>query len=208
MRSCLCRLMRWWRRNGKQERSWKRGWRFWKGGIRRRGRGWRDLRARCKGLRGSGACWRREVECEQRAGNISTIRRSGRRLVRKGMKIYVKCRIAGARFRGRRAKGPSYSDAPEETGLSNYYPSQFRHQPPSAPTSLPTLALEIPDFELWITELWNDFLIEPTPYLVASAIIYFGFVLLLTQYYVAIWQLLCFLFQFVPWDDELASGYR
>jgi hypothetical protein len=51
--------------------------------------------------------------------------------------------------------------------------------------------------------LWNDFLIEPTPYLVASATIYLGFVLLLSQYYAAIWQLSCVLFQFFPWDDDL-----
>jgi hypothetical protein len=49
---------------------------------------------------------------------------------------------------------------------------------------------------------WNDFLVEPTPYLVTSATIYLGFVLLLSQYYAAIWRLSCFLLQFVPWDDD------
>lgn len=168
------------------------------------------MRARCSGLRGLEACWRRGVEYDYRAQNmtcVSTIRQSGRKLVRKGLRRYVKFRIAGVRFRGRRGKRPS-NRSEEETAISNYCSIQFRHQPPSPPTSLPTLALEIPDFELWIIELWNDFLIEPTPYLVASAIIYLGFVLLLAQYYGAIWQLSYFLFQFIPWDDDLALGFR
>lgn len=87
--------------------------------------------------------------------------------------------------------------------MIHYSPAHFRQNIPSPPAVLPGLTLEIPAFELWVLELWNDFLIEPTPYLVASATIYLGFVLLLSQYYAAIWQLSCFLFQFVPWDDDL-----
>jgi len=66
--------------------------------------------------------------------------------------------------------------------------------------------MEIPDFELWFSELWHDFLIEPTPYLVASAIAYLGFILLLSQYNAAIWRLSFFLLRFVPWDDDLGFG--
>merc|ERR1712098_811224 len=60
-----------------------------------------------------------------------------------------------------------------------YLPSQYRHNEIS-PTfgELPSITLEVPDFEPWINELWHDFLIEPTPYLVTSAISYLGFVLL------------------------------
>jgi hypothetical protein len=150
---------------------------------------------------------RREVECKERVIDmtcVDTIRRNGGRLVRKGIKRYVKARIAGVRFRKRRAKG--LYNPQEADDSANYHPTQFRYTSPLLTTELPTITLEIPDFELWITEFWNDFCIEPTPYLVASAIVYLGFVLLLTQYYVAIWRLSCFLLQFVPWDDELNLG--
>jgi hypothetical protein len=56
-------------------------------------------------------------------------------------------------------------------------------------------------------ELWCDFLIEPTPYLVASAMLYLGGVLILAQYYEAVWWIACFFFRFIPWDDELGLGY-
>jgi hypothetical protein len=89
--------------------------------------------------------------------------------------------------------------------VSNYYPTRFRHLPP--PDHLPILPLQTPDFELWINELWHDFLIEPTPYLVASAITYLGFILLVGQYWEVMWRVLCFVCGlFVPWDDE--SGFE
>jgi hypothetical protein len=163
------------------------------------------LKAQCRGSRGSGDCLRQEVECEDRVQNMTcvrTIHQGGGRLVRKGMRRYVKTRIAGVRFSGCRGKQPSHPNPSGELGIWNYCPANFRHNPPSTPPTLPSLALEISDFEFWITELWNDFLVEPTPYLVASATIYLGFVLLLSQYYGAIWRLSCFLFQFVPWDDD------
>lgn len=90
---------------------------------------------------------------------------------------------------------------------AEYFPSQFRHNEIlSTFDEPPSLTLEVPDFEPWINELWHDFLIEPTPYLVASAISYLGFVLLISQYYSTVWQLLCFLFRFVPWDEDLGLG--
>jgi hypothetical protein len=163
------------------------------------------LKAQCRGSRGSGDCLRQEVECEDRDQNMTCVRtlhRVGSRLLRKGMRRYVKSRIAGVRFPGRRGKRHPYQYPSEDPGISNYGPVNFRHNPPPTPPALPSLALEIPEIELWLIELWDDFLIEPTPYLVASATIYLGFVLLLSQYYAAIWQLSCFLFQFVPWDDD------
>ena len=72
---------------------------------------------------------------------------------------------------------------------------------------IPSLVLEMSNFELWINELWHDFLIEPTPYLVASAILYLGGVLLLAQYYEAVWRLCYFFFHFLPYDDELSLRY-
>ncbi|KAL2075607.1 hypothetical protein VTL71DRAFT_550 [Oculimacula yallundae] len=88
-----------------------------------------------------------------------------------------------------------------------YLPSEFRHNEAS-PTfdELPSITIEVPEFEPWILELWHDFLIEPTPYLVASAILYLGFVLLVSRYYSAVWQILCFFFRFVPWEEDLGFG--
>ena len=63
--------------------------------------------------------------------------------------------------------------------------------------------LETLDFEYWISELWQDFLIEPTPYVVASAITYLGFILLLVQYYTVMWQLFRFFVHFIPWDESV-----
>ena len=133
MRSYSCRPMRWWRRNAEPERSWKSGWRFWNAGIRRRERGWRDLRARCRGLRGSGDCLRHEAEQEDRIQNMTCVRticQGGRRLVRKGMRRYVKARIAAVRFPSRRAKG--LFSPPGGIGISDYSPVYFRHTPPPA----------------------------------------------------------------------------
>jgi hypothetical protein len=82
----------------------------------------------------------------------------------------------------------------------------FRHTPPVPPPTLRDLALTpemLPDVTIWVNELWNDFLLEPTPYIVASAIWYVGGVLLLVEYYWALWWLACFLFRLLPWDDEL-----
>lgn len=164
------------------------------------------MKERCRGLKELGDCWRREVKCEECVTTttcVDIIRRSGGKLLRKGIKRYVKGRIACVRFRRRRAK---VSYTPQMDDIANYQTTQFRYNSPLTPTDLPSFALDVPDFELWITELWNDFLIEPTPYLVASATIYLGFVLLLAQYYAAIWQVSCFLLQFVPWDDEFGLG--
>jgi hypothetical protein len=66
--------------------------------------------------------------------------------------------------------------------------------------------MKVSDLELWINELWHDFLIERTWYLVASTITYLGFILLFVQYYSAIWQLSYFFSRFVPWDGDFGLG--
>jgi hypothetical protein len=134
----------------------------------------------------------------------------GNKLMRRGSRRYVRLRTVGVRWRFRRRRSSIQSTPRTNAGCfgPEYHPTQFRYQPPPlrAQDQLPTLLLEVPDLELWINELWHDFLIEPTPYLVASAITYLGFILLFLQYYSAIWQLSYFFSEFVPWDDDFGLG--
>lgn len=162
-----------------------------------------------RGSRGSEGCWRHKDERTELPDTQKHLKVRGTRLVRRGVNNYVKIRLRGVRWRFHRprARRKSHSGSPRISGRSEsstYQPTRFRYEPPnSSPTeTLPRLSLEVPDFELWIKELWDDFLVEPTPYLVASAITYLGFILLLTQYHTAIWQISCFFLQFIPWDDE------
>jgi hypothetical protein len=82
----------------------------------------------------------------------------------------------------------------------------FRHYevPTLTLIDLPTIIFEIPDFDFepWLVELWNDFLIEPTPYLVIWATAYLGCILLLSQYYATILWVVGLWVGFIPWDDE------
>jgi hypothetical protein len=170
----------------------------------RRGSGWRGWRARCGGLRGLGDCLCLNDERTRSKDDVTTIKGKGARLLRRGIRRYVKVRVTGFRPRRRRRRITTLPNTPLTISKSTYQPSQFRH---TSPTQLPTpLSLEIPDLERWIIELWHDFLIEPTPYLVASAICYLGGVLVLVQYYAVIWRVLCFFLQFVPLDDEFGLG--
>lgn len=181
--------------------------------MEKRGRGWRGLKVPFRELSGSEGCWHQEDERPGTSNSRNS--RHGHRpsLVRRGFRKYVKLRTIGIRFRFRnRPKGlESCPKTSQDSSKSGYHPTHFRHsQPHSTHSRLPdlsNLSLEIPDFELWINELWHDFLIEPTPYLVASAIIYLGFILLVSQYYAALWRVVCFLFQFVPWDVEAGLTY-
>jgi len=136
------------------------------------------------------------------------VRERGGRLVVRGIRRYVRLRT-GWRFRRRKAYSHSQTRNTDMGETSNYYPSRFRHPhipPPDLLDHLPSLPLKTPDFELWINELWHDFLIEPTPYLVASTITYLGFILLVGQYWEVMWKVEWFLVKlFVPWDDE--SGF-
>ena len=82
------------------------------------------------------------------------------------------------------------------------------HQHPPYPpvqeplTSLLTLTISPSEFEQFLSELWMDFLIEPAPYLVAYALCYLGFILLLGKYYMMIWRATLFAaWVFLPSDD-------
>jgi len=139
----------------------------------------------------------------------SIIRRKGEKLLKSGIRKYVRIRITGFNFKPRRIRPPSPDITTTSTTSSiSYHPSQFHHTdtPPSQSLPQPLTNLEIPDFELWFSELWHDFLIEPTPYLVASAICYLGGVLVLVQYYVVIWRVCCFLMWFVPGVGDEGFG--
>jgi hypothetical protein len=161
---------------------------------------------RCRGLRGLGGCWRRVDERMQEDEKpITGLRGGGMRLIRKGIRRYVRARITGTNSRSR---GASISNPQRTSTEPTNHPTVFRYaRALSRIEDVPSLVLEMPDFELWINELWHDFLIEPTPYLVASAILYLGSVLLLAQYYEAVWRLCSFFFHFIPYDDELSLRY-
>jgi hypothetical protein len=158
---------------------------------------------RCRGLRGLRGCLRQDDELMPQ--DEQTVKERRERLVKRGMRKYVRVRTSGMNIRTRRRPHPhnitTYPNTPTTNNI--YHPSQFRNvnTPPSA-APIPPPLLEIPDFELWAMELWHDFLIEPTPYLVASAICYLGGLLVLVQYYQLIWRVLCFVAQFIPMDDE------
>jgi hypothetical protein len=120
-------------------------------------------------------------------------------------RTYVRARLTTSRLKrasSPRASGPS---SLSRNNAHNYHTTHFRYSPPPPPPNIQdlALALEMPDFNLWVNELWQDFLIEPTPYLVASAICYVGGVLILVQYHWAVWWLACFVFRLLPWDDDL-----
>lgn len=163
-----------------------------------------------RGSRGSGDCLHPDDECfseEQKELMNTECQGRGKRLIKVGMRKYVK--LQNSRFmwklRGRKEQDMhrtiSILDPVEHTS------TQFRYDNRTARhNEFIDEVLKVPDFELWIIELWHDFLIEPTPYLVASAISYLGFVLFMSRYYGIIWWLACFLFQFVPWEEELGLG--
>jgi hypothetical protein len=121
---------------------------------------------------------------------------AGRGIAIRAARSYVQARITSSRVR----RDPRSPQTPSED--SPNHPTHFRYFPPPDTQDL-ALALEVPDFELWAKELSHDFLIEPTPYLVASAICYVGGVLILVQYYWALWWLVCYSFRLLPWDDDL-----
>lgn len=130
--------------------------------------------------------------------------------MRRAARTYVRARLISARFR-RFSSSSSRKESfviPPAAHHNYHTTTHFRYAPPPrpAPPNIQdlALALEVPDFSLWMNELWHDFLIEPTPYLVASAICYVGGILVLVQYSWAIWWLACFMFRLLPWDDDLS----
>lgn len=141
-------------------------------------------------------------------------------MLKRGLKKYVRTRTRGIRFCKRGIptpyhdnRGADYNDMDEPISRYAYHPetTSFRYPIQTLTfVDLPTLILEIPDFDFepWLLELWNDFLVEPTPYLVVSAMLYLGFLLLVSHYYDAIWRIICLWFYFLPWDDEWILGYR
>jgi hypothetical protein len=162
--------MRWWRRRGRPERSWKSGLKYWSGETMRSAKDWRGLKVRYRELRGLEDCLCLDDNHEEREPNATCLglRSKGIKLVNGGIRRYVRIRVTGIKPRrhGRsNIKSPNtlltYSDA-RHTQL---HPLHFRHVSPTSSQGLPILALDIPDFERWVNELWHDFLIEPTPYL-------------------------------------------
>ena len=161
----------------------------------------------CRGLRGLGDFLRRADEAPAPTKTKTNTKKFRRRRIRRGIsKRYVRLRILAERVRSRdiisRVDLPSLSVG---ISASNYHPVGFRYRSttPLEDHFESLMNLEVLDFEYWITELWQDFLIEPTPYVVASAITYLGFILLLVQYYTVMWQFFCFFVNFVPWDENV-----
>lgn len=176
---------------------------------------------RCRGLRGLGICWRRVVRADPNTKdkeNKGRLRKTGRIWAKSAARRYVRFRITGfRRFRDPPSNlqpTPASPTLPIHRSTYSYAPTVFRHlhrshNLPHLPTptmnDLLALSLEVQtDFEIWIQELWRDFLLEPTPYLVASAICYLGGLLVFVQYYWIVWWVLCFLGRFVPWDEDLS----
>ena len=157
---------------------------------------------RCKGLSGSGVCWHQDDDQEMgRESKLDGLRRRGKGLLRRSAMRHVRARITRTKRPHRKAS--NIDPGSVDMGSSSKPPLSFRYEKPRLPLEeLPTLALEIPDFELWINEFWNEFLIEPTPYLAVSAMLYLGGILLLAHYHEAVWRLWGLFFYFIPWDDE------
>ena len=168
---------------------------------------------RCRGLNELGDCLRLDDDYSRShlKDHDRTIKGKGARLLRRGIRRYVKIRITGLRPRRRRRKRSitTLANTPLNINMHTYTPSQFRHTTPLSTSAIPLpnlLEATVPDLERWLLELWHDFLIEPTPYLIASAICYLGGLLVVLQYYAVLWRVVCFFLQFVPFDDEFGLG--
>jgi hypothetical protein len=152
---------------------------------------------RLRGLKGLENCSRLEDK--------STCQRGGRyegkcgKIIREGLGYYVRLRTSRkcSRRRSITQKDPR-GIRPERTEPR---PMHFRYDIPVSPSiDFPTIPSET-ELEHWFLDLYYDFLIEPTPYLVSGLLLYLGFILLFFNYYFIIWRLLCFFFQFLPWDE-------
>lgn len=87
----------------------------------------------------------------------------------------------------------------------NDYPSRPRLRDVYRPVHLAAAS----ETEIWLMELWKDFLLEPTPYLVLSATLYLGLFIIFLQYYPTVLNIAYFLIQLIPWDDDLgAPGHQ
>lgn len=152
-------------------------------------------------LRGSGDFLRREDENHAR---LSTHKDSKDLLTCRSSR-YAKLRDLGLCLWKRRSLASS-TDSHLSVGAeaSTYQPTNFRHRSTAEPSVdlEKIIPLELPELEVWVVELWDDFLLEPTPYLVLSAVFYLGFTLLLVRYHAFMWYAVCFLSRFIPWDED------
>lgn len=183
---------------------------------------------RYKGLKGLEGFLRQGDEGKEGSSIVTKARRRGLNFIKSGLRKYVRIRqtIVKIKYRRDRKKERSRQRPPyfrrPSTGLPSYRPWNFRHKHPYTPCLHQSQScqstpqddvLESPgeasELETWMMELWHDFLIEPTPYLVASAMVYLGAIVIFIQYYLLIWRIICFSFKFIPgWDEEFWSDGR
>jgi hypothetical protein len=240
--------MRWWPPSERQGQNSKSELNYLKEGMGRRENGWRGLKERCKGLKGSGAFLHQdddEDHHEPTATTCTRIRQRGAQIIKRGLLRYVSMRQKAALSKHKRSRQrrfamsdsvtnihiqyqpPSAIMADPATKVHLYHPQpvKFHHTAPRSrprpePRSkhLPTPRLRdvyrpayIPaasEMEIWILELWKDFLLEPTPYLVISASLYLGIFILFIQYYPTIWNIAYFFIQLIPWDEDFGTPGR
>lgn len=87
----------------------------------------------------------------------------------------------------------------------NEYPLHPRLRDVYRPVYLPAAS----EMEIWLIDLWKDFLLEPTPYLVISATFYLGIFMMSLQYYQTIWNIAYIFIQLIPWDEDFgATGHQ
>ncbi|KAF7881736.1 uncharacterized protein EAF02_006424 [Botrytis sinoallii] len=112
----------------------------------------------------------------------------------------IMAQISGSQYHSQPAKFP-----PTEPRSQKSHPSRPRLRDVYRPVHL----AEASEMEIWLIDLWKDFLLEPTPYLVLSATLYLGLFIILLQYYPTILNIAYFLIQLIPWDDDFgAPGYQ
>ncbi|KAF7935660.1 hypothetical protein EAE99_002640 [Botrytis elliptica] len=112
----------------------------------------------------------------------------------------IMAQISRSQYHSQPAKFP-----PTEPRPQNSHPSRPRLRDVYRPVHL----AEASEMEIWLIDLWKDFLLEPTPYLVLSATLYLGLFIILLQYYPTILNIAYFLIQLIPWDDDFgAPGYQ
>jgi hypothetical protein len=185
------RPMRWWQPRGERGPNWKKGLQFWKVGTVTRERGWTSWKGRFRGSSGLEACLRQADERTWRPRSHQTTCAVVHRVLRKGAAKYVRLRT---RF-SRRRRTIQEAESSQQSSACYRSPTKFRtRRPPRSShvegplTSLLALTILPSEFEQFLAELWKDFLIEPIPYLIAWALCYLGFVLLLGRYYMLIWR--------------------
>lgn len=221
--------MKWLPRSEKREQNSKSELKYWKEGMWKRENGSKGLKARCKELKESGGFWRRNDEKSEHDDTTKRMktRRLGVRTIEKGLRGYVQIRqkvavLCHTESLEKRARFTTHEISPTTLITRNPTPrrchskptkfhtvSRPHHQYHSRPrfrdVYRPTCIPAASEMEIWMVELWKDFLLEPTPYLVISATFYLGLFLISLQYYPTIWNIAYFLIQFIPWDDDFGA---